>query len=184
MRRPMTLALCALLLTGACGDKKSQSSEKETTSAPIAAVAGAQSYSVSVDWPSEVGQQYLVSAFYPATVRARPGDSIVFENHSSQAIHTVSVGVRADRTNAPPLVTPKGDDFTAVVAQPCYVEADSTSSLTTCPPAAAAAGQAPPAYGGTGYWNSGLLPPDIPGAPNSPPPAARMAWEHLPWPHR
>ena len=178
MRRPITLALCALLLTAACGNKKSESSTKETTSAPAVAVDGAQTYSVSIDWPSEVGQQYLMSAFYPATIRARPGDTIVFENHSSQAIHTVSVGIKPDRTNAPPLVTPKGDQFTAVVAQPCYAEADATPTLATCPAVAGPAQQAAPLpsiYGGKGYWNSGLLPPDIAGAPNPPPPAARVA---------
>ncbi len=97
-RLVLALALVAGAGAGACsGDTESQTVE----AGPI----GRQTYTVAVDAPSPEGKNVQLSAYFPASVRARPGDTIVFENRSSQAPHTVTFGVKPDRSNSPPFLT-------------------------------------------------------------------------------
>lgn len=115
-------------------------------------VSGPQTYAVGVDAASPEGRNFQYSTFFPSTIKASAGDSIVFTNASSQAPHTITFGVDADRSNQPPVVLPNGEE-SPVVNQPCFDANGPTNKLTTCPT------KDLPAYDGTGYWNSGFLVP-------------------------
>jgi plastocyanin len=144
-------------------------------STPAKTVTGAQTYTIAVDHPSPDGKQEQFSAFYPRSVRVRPGDTVVFDNRSTHSIHTVTFGVKADQSNQPHPVS-KGEANPAVFA-PCFMPSDPTADMMACqtsprgldapgtggPPAA-------PAYTGQGYWSSGVVAFAISGQP-SPPPA-------------
>jgi plastocyanin len=114
-------------------------------------VSGAQTYNVDVDQASPEGKKFQFSAYYPASVTAAPGDSIVFTNASTEAPHTISFGVEADRSNSPPVVTPQGEN--PAVFGPCYTAEAPTPELVACPDTEL------PDYAGEGYWNSGVLQP-------------------------
>ena len=137
MRRTIPIAAIALLLVA---------------SGCAGGVSGPQTYSVGVDAASPEGKNLQYSTFFPSMVKASPGDSIVFENRSTQAPHTISFGVAANRSNQPAVVLPDGTE-SPVVQLPCYSEDNPTPELTVCPH------KELPAYGGTGYWNSGFLNP-------------------------
>jgi plastocyanin len=137
MRRYLAPSLVLVLLIGsACGQ----------------GVSGTQSYTVGVDAASPEGENLQYSTFFPSTVKASPGDSVVFRNRSTQAPHTITFGVNADRSNQPPVVLPDGTE-SAVVTEPCFTPGAPTNKLTKCPD------KELPAYAGTGYWNSGFLVP-------------------------
>ncbi|MEX0874862.1 MAG: hypothetical protein WD646_09760 [Actinomycetota bacterium] len=114
-------------------------------------VSGAQTYNVGVDQASPEGEKFQYSAYYPASVAAAPGDEIVFTNDSTEAPHTISFGVEADRSNSPPVVTPQGEN--PVVFSPCYTPEAPTAELLECPDTDL------PEYNGEGFWNSGVLQP-------------------------
>ncbi len=114
-------------------------------------VSGPQAYAVDLDAPSPQGEKLQVSAYFPGALRVSPGDTIVFRNRSTEAPHTVTFGVAADRSNQPQLLTPTGENPVAFGA--CYSEDNPTPDLAKCPHAEL------PDYGGTGYWNSGVLQP-------------------------
>lgn len=144
MRKPLAVALGMLLVVSvACGS----------------GVSGAQTYTVGVDAASPEGKNFQYSTFFPSTIKASAGDSITFTNASSQAPHTITFGVEADRSNQPPVVLPNGTE-SPVVTAPCFAEAGSTAKLTTCPT------KTLPEYNGSGYWNSGFLVPAV--APEGP----------------
>lgn len=137
MRRYLAPSVALVLLIGsACGQ----------------GVSGTQSYSVGVDAASPEGKNFQYSTFFPSTIKASPGDSIVFENRSTQAPHTITFGVKPDRSNQPPVVLPDGTE-SAVADEPCFSEAEPTNKLVKCP------SKELPAYEGSGYWNSGFLAP-------------------------
>ena len=94
---------------------------------------------------------YFSSAFFPGSLEVSPGDTIEFTNASSQAPHTITFGVLADRSNQPQLLGPEGENPAAF--GPCRNEDDPTPQLNKCE------SQELGAYDGTGYWNSGLLVP-------------------------
>jgi plastocyanin len=175
MRRVAGSLLCAVvLLAGAC---VKQEAKRAAGTPPVKqAVTGTQTYTIGVDQPSPDGKQYQFSAFYPRSVRVRPGDTVVFDNRSTLSIHTVTFGVKADRSNQPhPL--DKGETNPAVFV-PCYTPSDPKPDMTSCETTdlTKGGGRLPaPAYGGTGYWNSGVLPFAVSGAPNPPPAEARRA---------
>lgn len=144
MHRMIGVAAVALVLVaGACSS----------------GVTGTQRYSVGVDAASPAGKNFQYSTFFPSTIKASPGDSITFTNKSTQAPHTVSFGVAADRSNQPPVVLPTGK-FNPAVQQPCSSQQALDKSLTQCPNKKLAD------YDGTGYWNSGVLVPSV--APEGP----------------
>jgi plastocyanin len=137
MRRTLLASLAVLLLLGsACGQE----------------VSGPQSYAVDVDAPSPEGKNLQYSTFFPSTIKASPGDTIVFTNRSTQAPHTITFGVEIDRSNQPPVVLPNGTE-SPVVLEPCFSAQAPTTKLTRCP------AKQLPAYEGSGYWNSGFLVP-------------------------
>jgi plastocyanin len=120
-----------------------------------AAAKGTRTYTVSVDAPSPAGKNMQFASFFPSRLRVRPGDSIVFGNRSTQAPHTVSFGIKADRSDQP--------SDPDVVTAPCYVSSGPSATLPACPEKA---GGAPREYAGTGFWNSGFLVPSS--APSGP----------------
>ncbi len=152
--RNWRLVLALVLVAGAGAGACSGGTEGQTAEAgPI----GRQAYTVAVDAPSPEGKNVQLSAYFPASVRARPGDTIVFENRSSQAPHTVTFGVKPDRSNSPPFLTKKLE-FNPAVFGPCYTDSDPTPALEACPRNQPA--EAPP-FTGKGYWNSGALTPTV-----------------------
>lgn len=121
-----------------------------------------QSYNVSVDAPSPAEKNFQYASFFPAVLRARPGDSVVFENRSTQAPHIVSFGVNPSQSNAPAPTLPGGAPNPARMTQ-CYSDTPPSAALTTC---ANESGRPLPVYAGKGYWNSGWLVPAV--APEGP----------------
>jgi plastocyanin len=119
-----------------------------------------------MDGPSPQGKNLQFSAYFPGSVEVRPGDTIVFKNRSNQAPHTITFGVRPDRSNAPMPVTAQGK-LNSVVFGPCVTDTNATAKLDACP-TAARPGEPLPAYAGEGYWNSGILSPEVVGAPAIP----------------
>jgi plastocyanin len=135
MRR-LTIVMALLgLIAGACSS----------------GLSGHQSYSLNVDAASPAGKKFQVSAFFPGRITVNPGDTIKFTNRSTEAPHTITFGVLADRSNQPQLVLPTGEN--PVAFGKCYSEDNPTPQLTKCPHAQL------PAYNGAGYWNSGVLQP-------------------------
>ncbi len=114
--------------------------------------SGPLTYEVGVDAASPEGKNFQYSAFFPSTLKASPGDTVVFKNGSSQAPHTVSFGIDERRSNQPPVILPTGAE-SPVVQQPCYTQDPPTAELVECP------SKQLPAFTGEGFWNSGFLLP-------------------------
>ena len=161
MRTRRLLSVVALgvvpLLVGSCSsDSGGKAADKVASTATTApAVTGPQTYTVVVDGPSTLGaENYVYGTFFPKTVSARPGDTLVFQNRSSNDIHTVTFGVKGDRTDSPALVTKAGQPNPAVFG-PCFTTRPAGPDVLSCPPLAK--GAAPPEFTGQGFWNSGQI---------------------------
>jgi plastocyanin len=115
------------------------------------APSGPQKYAIDVDQKSSARDKFQFAAFYPGSLRVSPGDSIKFRNRSTEAPHTVTFGVLADRKDQPPVLTDKGPN--PAVFGPCATSKDPNDKMTKCP------SMQLHAYDGKGYWNSGLLQP-------------------------
>lgn len=134
-RRALVLAVSVLLVLPACGR----------------GAGGPQRYIIDVDGKSTTKEKFQFSAYFPSDIRAGAGDSIKFRNRSTEAPHTITFGVKADRSNQPPIFTEDGES--AVVTGPCDIDEAPTTKLTKCDE-----DELSP-YDGTGYWNSGYLMP-------------------------
>jgi len=143
--------LCTALLAAAC-----QTTKAGPAPQAAARVSGSQTYTVGVDEPSTAEEHFVFGAFFPETIKARPGDTIVFENRSSHDVHTVTFGVKPDRSNAPPNAT-RAVQANPAVFRSCSTDAEPTPALEACPSAVGHASQPPMPYAGKGYWNSGAL---------------------------
>jgi plastocyanin len=179
MRRVASSLLCAtLLVAGACARDENPTVGGGTPTPTAETVTGNQTYTIDLDEPTPEGRLLQYAAYYPKSVRVRPGDTVVFDNKSKQSIHTVTFGVSADRKDQPSLIT-KDIEENPVVFGPCYTTESPKPDMVTCPgaPAGPQTGAPPaaPAWGGTGYWNSGVIVFDIPGIPSPPPAEARRA---------
>src|SRR5581483_5042860 len=163
MRVPRSLIMCLSvvdLLGSACSDdKKSDDASAATTTATAAAVTGPQNYAVVVDAPSTLNaENFALGAYFPKTVAVRPGDSVSFENRGVSDPHTITFGLKADRSDSPPLVIDGGSGNPAVFG-PCYTAEPPKTGMTSCPSKASGA----PEFAGSGYWNSGvILPTSLP----------------------
>lgn len=115
-------------------------------------VSGTQTYRVNADQASPKGKNLFFGAYYPNSITAAPGDTIAFTNKGSLAPHTITFGVKADRSNSPPVVTPDGKS-NPVAFGPCATEDDPSNTLVECPSTEL------PDYSGSGYWNSGIIQP-------------------------
>lgn len=150
-----SVVIALFSLGSACGDDTTETAQE-------AGVRGPKTFTISVDAPSPEGQNFQFASFFPSSLKVRPGDTITFDNRSTQAPHTVSFGVDPDLSNAPPQGLPTGGPNPAVQGV-CYTERPPSKNLTSC---ANEPGAPAPAYGGKGYWNSGFLVPAV--APEGP----------------
>ena len=117
---------------------------------------GAQTFTVQADAPSGAGKHFQFASFFPAVIKARPGDTVMFVNGGPGAPHTISFGVNGDHSNSPPVVTPAGQN--PAVFKACVTPQAPTAKLTSCPAQDAHVAE----YTGTGYWNQFLLPAGSP----------------------
>ena len=150
----VVLALVAVAAAGCSNDKKDKAgaATASTVKAAEAAPTGPQTYTAIVDGPSTLGAENLVyGTFFPKNLAVRPGDTVVFENRGSNDIHTVTLGVKSDRSNAPALITKAGQPNPAVFG-PCYSDQPAGPTVT-CKPGVTAA----PEFTGSGFWNSGQI---------------------------
>jgi plastocyanin len=113
---------------------------------------GPQKYSIELDNKSTAKENFQYSAFFPASFKVSPGDTIKFRNRGSGAPHTVTFGVDAKRTNSPALLGPQGEN--PVAFGPCFNSEAPTQKLAKCEST-----KAPKTWDGKGYWNSGILQP-------------------------
>ena len=152
MKRIVGLIAAVALLVGACGG---DDSTHPADSSPQA--AGALTYNVAVDGPSPEGKNIQLGAYFPGGLKVHAGDTVVFDNKSSQAPHTISFGINSDRTNSPSPLT-KAAAFNPAVFGPCVTASAPSPDLEACP-------EPPPSplpsYIGVGYWNSGVLAPAV-----------------------
>jgi plastocyanin len=157
----VALGVVPLLVGTACsskstGETAAKASDSATTATTAPAVTGPQTYNLVIDGPSTLGaENYVYGAFFPKAVSARPGDTLVFENRGSNDIHTVTFGVKGDRSDSPPLIT-KTVQANLAVFGPCYTTQPAGPGLLSCP-TPPAKGAAAPEYTGQGYWNSGQI---------------------------
>ena len=157
IRSLAVLSALALTVGGAvaCSSGKSTSSTaaSSTATAKVAATTGPQQYTVVVDGPSTLGaENFVFGTYFPKALAVRPGDTVVFENRSSNDVHTVTFGVKPDRSDQPAI--PKNGGENPAVFGPCFSAQGPRTDLT-CPAPPAA----PPEYGGKGFWNSGVILP-------------------------
>jgi plastocyanin len=115
---------------------------------------GPQTYTVSMGAPSPDGQHVLVAATFPVKVEVRPGDTVLFENRSTEGPHTVTFGASPLDPDPLPVMTRSGVP-NPVVFGPCYSDPAPTADAEACPSPPPAT---PPAFDGVGYWNSGVIP--------------------------
>ncbi|HZQ78487.1 MAG TPA: plastocyanin/azurin family copper-binding protein [Acidimicrobiia bacterium] len=154
-----TLAL-ALGAGAACKSETPKPSAAAATDTTAAAgppgPVGPQQYTVVVDGPSTLGAENIVfGTYFPNTLKVRPGDTVTFDNRSSNDVHTVTLGVKADRSDQPPLPSKDGSENPPVF-HPCFTADPPKPDMTACPTAAPATF---PDYAGKGFWNSGVILP-------------------------
>jgi len=157
MKRIVGLIAVLTLLAGACGGDDENAGDTGPQATEAAAERGPLTFTVVVDGPSPEGKNIQLSAYFPGLLKVHAGDTVVFDNKSTQAPHTISFGINSARSNSPAPLT-KMATFNPAVFGPCVTAADPTPDLEACPEPPAA--QLPP-YTGKGYWNSGALAPAV-----------------------
>src|SRR2546423_11032568 len=113
MRTMRSLVILSVVALGgvACKSEtpRQSTADTATTAKEATGATGPQKYSVVVDGPSTLGSENLVyGTFFPKTLAVRPGDTVVFDNRSSNDIHTVTLGVKSDRSDQPATVLRSG----------------------------------------------------------------------------
>lgn len=159
-RYRIALAVLTLAVLGpGCGDDDGDNESASSTTAAPAAPEGPQTYTVIVDGPSTLNaENFALGLYFPETLAVSPGDSVTFENRGVSDPHTVSFGVKADRSDSPPLIVDGGSGNPAVFG-PCFTAEPPKATMVSCPPAVSGT----PEFTGSGYWNSGvLLPTSLP----------------------
>jgi plastocyanin len=160
VRRAAALAAVLVLVGTACSDDKSDGADAtSSTTAKPAAPAGPQTYNVVVDGPSTLhAENFALGLYFPKSLSVRPGDSVTFENRGVSDPHTISFGLKADRSDSPPLIIAGGSGNPAVFG-PCFTAAPPKADMTSCPPPVSGT----PEFTGSGFWNSGvILPTSLP----------------------
>jgi plastocyanin len=152
-RRPGLVVVVSVvaLLGAACSDDEADKASATTTT--TAAPTGPQNYTVVVDGPSTLGaENFVLGTYFPKTLSVRPGDTVTFDNRSSNDVHTVSFGVKPDRSDQPAVILKSGSENPAVFG-PCFLATAVKPDLTSCPKPTAGT----PEFDGKGFWNSGVL---------------------------
>jgi plastocyanin len=156
-RAAVVLMALALVATACSGDdKKASPGKTEEEAKPL---VGPQTYTVNIDAPSPEGQNVQTSLFFPVSIEVRPGDTVVFENRSTQAPHTVTFGSKEALSPEAPFPATKAGLVNPLVFGPCYTAAAPPAGAEACPEPPAAS--PPPYAGSTTFWNSGALVPTV-----------------------
>jgi plastocyanin len=151
------LAILLLAMSGAACSEEEPPGAAATSTTAATAPAGPQTYTVITDGPSTLGSEnYVFGTYFPNTLLVRPGDTVVYDNRSSNDIHTVTFGVEADRSNQPPTIRADGQANPSVFG-PCFSVTPVQRDLVTCQEAAK--DPTPPEFNGKGFWNSGVIMP-------------------------
>src|SRR5437763_14355354 len=74
--------LCTALLAAAC-----QTTEAGPAPQAAARVSGSQTYTVGVDAPSTAAEQFVFGESFPATIKARPGDTSALQHRPPHDSH-------------------------------------------------------------------------------------------------
>jgi plastocyanin len=149
-RYVIALAIIAMLGAG-CGDDDDSAASDDSTTTTAAAPTGPQTYNVIVDGPSTLNaENYALGLYFPKTLAVRPGDTVNFENRGVSDPHTITFGVKADRSDSPALIIDRGTGNPAVFG-PCFTAGPPKADMTSC----AASPSGPPEFAATGFWNSG-----------------------------
>jgi plastocyanin len=112
---------------------------------------GPRRYWIDADAASTKTEKAQYSAFYPGALTVAPGDTLRFRNRSTEAPHTITFGINADRSNQPNILTDAGEN--PVVVEPCDIDDLPKPELFKC------SDKKLKAYDGEGFWNSGFLLP-------------------------
>lgn len=148
MRKVLVVWLVLIaLVAAACGGGGDDDDGVDAAEGP----SGAQTYEVDVD--AAGAPQLQFSTYFPGKITVRPGDTIQFTNKAQGYPHTVTLGIKADQSNRPPLITDKGENPAAF--GPCFTDTEPSTQLTSCPTQSNPA--SPPEFTGKGYWNSGVI---------------------------
>ena len=94
------------------------------------------------------------AAYYPPAVRAHPGDIIRFTNPTIEDPHSVTFGLRRDRSNQPRFG--RGDSLPNL-NRPCVSDVPLTRLTTVCDGIEDLAPA--PSFSGQPFFNSGIIPP-------------------------
>jgi plastocyanin len=181
MRSFVVLSVVVLVGAGCKSESpRASTADATATSTTAGAPTGPQRYTVVVDAASTLGTENLVyGTYFPDQLAVRPGDTIVYDNRSSNDIHTVTFGVKADRSDSPPTVLKSGQANPAVFG-PCFTTAPAKPDLT-CPAPPAAV----PEFNGKGYWNSGVfLPTALPAEAGPKQATLKLAADIAPGPYQ
>lgn len=180
MRRMAIFAASIVLVAGACGNSKKESTATTTTAK---AESGAQTYSVQLDGKADTFNGAF-PAFFPNDLSAHPGDTVTFKLPRVGEPHTVALGTLVDagvkkieslgptatiagQENSPEMLNlpdvfphaagqgPPSPNQSA--AQPCFL-ASGTPPLSLPGGAPACPKVTQPAFDGTqAFYNSGVL---------------------------
>ena len=111
---------------------------------------GASTLTITVGGPETHGATEELTGYYPATIEAHPGDTLVFHNDTVDVPHTVTFGVARNRSNEPKFG--KGRPNVTLV-QPCTSRVALATTTDTC-----ATGSLAP-FDGQPYYSSGIIAP-------------------------
>src|SRR6202011_4368741 len=96
------------------------------------------SYTILAGTPDPARPIHEYPAYYPADVKAHPGDTITFNNPTPDVPHTVTFGVAPDRSDQPVFGSHDGGPI-PIVAGPCATDVPLSTSSYDCPNAVSSA---------------------------------------------
>ncbi len=111
-------------------------------------------FRVSVGWFSEAGAVEEFAAYFPNTLKVHAGDTVRFVNPTVEDPHSVTFGLRPDRSNQPLFGT--GEPL-PVINAPCVSDRPLTPTARRCDETLDIS-QLPP-FSGQPFFNSGIIPP-------------------------
>jgi plastocyanin len=118
-----------------------------------------EAFTLLMDATSPADPTLAFPRFFPAEVKVRPGDSVQFTpGYATEVMpHTFTFGLAPDGSDQPRAYLADGRE-NAFLDDPCFAPGGPSRDMTSCPqpPELNDAANMPP-YGGTGFWNSGLV---------------------------
>jgi plastocyanin len=150
MRKPwFVLAMIALVTAcgGASDDPAPTGQPATAPSGPTEApTAEPTAYRVLVDAPTPDDVPLAFPQYFPGLLTVHPGDSVTFENSSSEAPHTVTFGVGTDPEVRDRLFRLNGTEYACAAAEPPAEGEPACDAFMGIPD-----------YAGEGFWNSGAF---------------------------